>query len=83
MTTAERIVRICSRLGLIGEAAALIRNGNSVEDAHRLVSRERQFRRIQRRQRWSEPYWRGLRLASKRWFSAPTASAADLWWASL
>jgi hypothetical protein len=55
------IIRICARLGLIGEGAALIQQGKSIEDAHRLVALERKLRRDMRKAgrrgaRWIDPY---------------------------
>jgi len=43
------IMRICARLGLIGEGAALIQQGKTVEDAQRLVNLERKLRRDMRK----------------------------------
>jgi len=58
MDTAKLIVSICARFNLFGEAAALIKAGKSVEDAKLLVARERAYRRIRRRSRWCDAYWR-------------------------
>jgi hypothetical protein len=57
MNTAEKIVRICAKLGLLGEASALIRDDKSVEDARLLVARERAYRRLRRKRQsgWARP----------------------------
>jgi hypothetical protein len=46
MTRTEAIMRVCQSLGLIGEGAAIIRKGGSVQDAQELVRKEKQFKRL-------------------------------------
>jgi hypothetical protein len=49
MTVAETIIRIMARVGLVGEGAAMVKQGCSVEDAYRVAELERKLRRNMRK----------------------------------